>query len=97
MRRIIFDVAAEQSLGAQLDYLIDRQAIQAARDLEARVRLFLVRQLSPFPTIGRNLGHRSLWEIWVPRTKLVLWYRFSDHELQIVAVWHGAQDRQMLR
>ena len=29
----------------------------------------------------------------MPGTRLVLWYRFTRGELQIVRVWHSAQDR----
>ena len=65
-----------------------------ASDLEKRVRLFLLNHLAEFPATGRRLPHRGLWEFWIPSAKLVLWYRFTDSELQVVHVWHSSQDRQ---
>ena len=35
-----------------------------------------------------------LIEHGVPRTRLVVWYRFTDTELQVARIWHTAQDRQ---
>ena len=93
MRRIVFDTEAERELSNQLDYLISHHAINAAHDLVERARLFLVNHLARLPATGRRLDYRGLWECWIPRTKLVLWYRFTDTELQIVHVWHASQDR----
>lgn len=93
MRRIVFDAAAADELYNQIDYLIRHHAPQAARALEARVYTFISEHLTIYPATGRELGHRGLWEYPIPRTKLVLWYRFTDGELQIVHVWHAAQDR----
>jgi hypothetical protein len=30
----------------------------------------------------------------MPGTRLVVWYRFSDDELQIIRIWHATQDRE---
>jgi plasmid stabilization system protein ParE len=94
VRRIVFDVDAHQTLSAQLDYLIAQHAHKAAHDLEARVRHFLVNHLARYPASGRQLSHRGLWEFPIPRTRLVVWYRFTDTELQVVQFWHGVQDRR---
>lgn len=93
MRRIVFDPVAAAELASQIDYLITRHATKAARDLETRIRSFLIDHLARFPATGRKLRDRNLFEFPIPRTKLVIWYRFTDHELQIVHVWHSAQDR----
>ena len=29
----------------------------------------------------------------MPGTRLVVWYRFTEEELQIIRLWHAAQDR----
>jgi hypothetical protein len=35
----------------------------------------------------------NIWETWIPGTRLVVWYRFTADELQIIRIWHSAQDR----
>ena len=94
MRRVIFDEDAERELVAQIDYLIQHGAVSAAHTLEAYVRSFIVEHLAVHPTIGSTLKHRNLWEFRIPRSRLVLWYRFTEVELQIVYIWHTSEDRQ---
>lgn len=84
---------ARRDLEDQLIYLIEHDAPAAALRLEQRLVTFIERTLSAHPRSGTFVGHRNLWEVWIPRTRLVLWYRFTSDELQIVRVWHSAQDR----
>lgn len=92
MRRWLLDRQAEADLQDQLDYLIELGAVDAAERLSTRIKAFLRDFLSLHPATGLFLDHRGLWETWVPRTRLVLWYRFTDTELQVVRLWHVAQD-----
>ena len=85
--------AARRDLERQLTYLVDHSAATAARRLEQRLLTFIDRTLATYPRMGTFVGHRDLWEVWIPGTRLVLWYRFTGDELQIVRVWHSAQDR----
>ena len=94
MRRWVLDRQAEADLQNQLDYLIERGAVDAAERLSVRIKAFLRDFLTVYPATGVFLDHRGLWETWVPRTRLVLWYRFTDSELQVARVWHTAQDRR---
>jgi plasmid stabilization system protein ParE len=91
--RITVAPAARRDLERQLSYLIDQNAATAARRLEQRLVTFVERTLAAYPRVGTFLDHRNLWEIWIPGTRLVLWYRFTSDELQLVRVWHSAQDR----
>ena len=93
MRRIIFDPEAAADLENQIQYLIDNNAVAAAGTLEVRVRTFISRHLAVFPASGRSVAHRNLWEAFIPQTRLLLWYRYTDDELQIVRVWHTSQNR----
>ncbi len=94
MRGWVLDRQAEADLQSQLDYLIERGAVDAAERLSTRLKTFLRDYLTVYPATGIFLNHRGLWEIRVPRTRLVLWYRFTDSEVQIARFWHTAQDRQ---
>jgi plasmid stabilization system protein ParE len=93
MRRWVLDRQAEADLQAQIDYLIERGAVGAAERLSERVRSFLRDFLTVHPRTGIFLDYRGLWETWIPRTRLVLWYRFTDSELQVARIWHTSQDR----
>ena len=59
-----------------------------------RVSKFFPLTLSMFPATGHLIAERDLWEVWVPRTKLVVWYRFSDTAITVMTFWHTSQDRQ---
>jgi plasmid stabilization system protein ParE len=61
--------------------------------LRERVLSFLQKHLARFPRTGRRLKDRDLWEMWVPHTRLVLWYRIETDRIEIATVWHTSQDR----
>ena len=91
--KVVVSPKARQKLSSQIDYLIDRNSLQAAERLQDRVMDFLTGFLVRFPRTGRFIHKLSLWEIPVARTKLIIWYCISDEAIEIVDVWHGAQDR----
>lgn len=90
---IVIAPRARRDLSIQFAYLVDQGAAAAARRLERRLTSFLTKTVARYPRAGTFIAHRDLWETWVPRTRLVVWYRFTSDELQIVRVWHAAQDR----
>jgi plasmid stabilization system protein ParE len=91
--RIVFDPLAADDLVSQIDYLIDRNARQAAARLSQRCDAFFEAYLARHPRTGKHIAERDIWETWMPGTRLVIWYRFTDTELQIIRIWHAAQDR----
>jgi plasmid stabilization system protein ParE len=66
---------------------------EAAERLRIRAMDFLSNHLAHAPRAGRRLEERDLWETWIPRTRLVLWYRIEHERILIVTVWHTSQDR----
>ena len=93
MRRIRLMPEAERTLTAQLDYLLERHATTAAQALKTRVERYLTGSVAQFPRTGKFIGEHGLWETWIPRTRLIVWYSFDDDEVAIITFWHGAQDR----
>ena len=91
--RITFDPLAADDLVSQIDYLIDHNAPQAAARLKVRCDAFFENFLSHHPRTGKHIAEKDIWESWMPGTRLVIWYRFTDDELQIIRIWHSAQDR----
>jgi plasmid stabilization system protein ParE len=92
--KVVIAPRAKRDLLDQLGYLVDQGAADAALRLERRLAEFFDHTLCSFPRIGTFISHRDLWETWVPHTRLVVWYRFTAQELQIVRVWHTSQDRE---
>lgn len=92
--RIVIAPDARLDIARQVIYLIEHDAAAAARRLEQRLLTFIESTLAAYPRIGAFTGHRGLWEVWIPRTRLVVWFRFTQDELQVVRVWHASQDRE---
>jgi plasmid stabilization system protein ParE len=92
--KVVLSPEAVERLEAQIAYLRDAGAAAAAERLQARVLSFLLNHLARFPRTGRRLDDRGLWEMWIPRTRLVLWYRIDVDKIEIATVWHTSQDRR---
>ena len=92
--KVVVSVRARIDLNRQLDFLIDTGAATAARRLNRRLVSFIEGTLAPFPETGLPIHHRGLRECWVPRTRIVVWYRVSGETLEIARFWHTSQDRR---
>lgn len=93
MRSVYVHDEAVADLLDQLDYLIDHDAGRAAVELKATISHF-VERLALYPEIGRPTGEPGLWECYIPGTRMIVWYMFSDAELDVVELWHTAQNRR---
>lgn len=90
---VVLSPEAAERLEAQIAFLRDAKAFDVAERLRIRVMGFLSNHLAHFPRTGRRLKDRDLWEMWVPRTRLVLWYRIEHERIVVATVWHASQDR----
>lgn len=50
--------------------------------------------LANYPRIGLYRADHDVWEAWVPQTKLIVWYRFDDAQIDVLVIWHSSQDRR---
>ena len=94
MRQVVLSDEASQQLENQINFLLDRNSLQAAKALRKRFGEFLSSTLSMFPGTGHYVASRNLWESWVPKTRMIVWYQFDDATLTVITVWHSAQDRE---
>lgn len=76
----------------QIEFLKQQEAFGPAAELAERVERFLA-GLCVRPH-RRHIRERDIWEVWIPDTKLVIWYRFTDNELEVLRFWHTSQNRQ---
>jgi plasmid stabilization system protein ParE len=97
MRQVRFTREAEETFTSQITYLIDQGAVEPARALKMRVEGFLANTLAVHPRNGSLIKLRSMWETWIPGTRLVIWYTFTDEELVIITFWHTSQNREQNR
>jgi plasmid stabilization system protein ParE len=91
--KVTLDPRAADELMSQIDYLIGNHALLAAARLKARCDAFFEKFLARHPRTGKHIAEKDIWETWIPGTRLVVWYRFTGGELQIIRIWHTAQDR----
>jgi plasmid stabilization system protein ParE len=91
--KVVLSPEAVERLEDQITYLKSVGAERAAERLRLRVMSFLSRHIANFPRTGRRLKDRDLWEMWIPSTRLVLWYRIEEDRVVIATVWHTSQDR----
>jgi plasmid stabilization system protein ParE len=91
--RVELSREAAERLEMQVRYLQAAGAPGAAERLSQRIMFFLEKHLARFPRTGRWLRDADLWEVWIPGTRLVVWYRLSNDVVVVVTVWHASQDR----
>lgn len=48
--------------------------------------------LAAYPRTGRWRSDIRCYHAWIPRTPFVVFYRIDDEQLEVLALFHGAQD-----
>ena len=92
--KVVYTPTAARQIESQIAYLVSRQAEAAARRARTRITSFVVDFLSVHPRAGKSLPEKGIWEIWIPRTKYVLFYRIEPGDtLRVLALYHTSQDR----
>ena len=91
--KFVLSPEAVERLEDQVRYLKEAHAPAAAERLRLRVLDFLENHLAHFPRTGHRLSRHQLWESWIPKTNLVIWYQVAGDQVRVVTVWHTSQDR----
>ena len=87
--RVVVSPLERREFRNQVQYLMDHDGTVAAQPLKTRVMRFLKETLAPFPRIGLPIKHRDLY---VPGTRLIIWYHITKDLIEIARIWHSAQD-----
>lgn len=91
---VVFSSRAARDFESQLEYLLSVGAVEPARKLRQRVLSFVDDFLASYPRSGTFIPERGLYELWIPRTKLVLIYRLeNEQDVRVLALFHTPQDR----
>ena len=88
MRRIRWTTDASDQLTAAIDYI--RNDDPAAAQRIAQAVMDRIDRLASFPALGRPGEMEGTRELVSPPYVIV--YRYNDEIVEILHVWHGAQD-----
>jgi plasmid stabilization system protein ParE len=91
--RYIVTAQANADLREQLVYLAQNDATSAATALEERIATYIETTLARSTSIGHKVPGKNVYEIWIPHTKIVIWYRLHEETLEILRFWHTARNR----
>ena len=89
--RVRWTIPAADDLEELTDY-IRRDNPTAAREIAGAI-LESVSRLAAFPSLGRPGEAPGTRELVIPRfSSYVVVYRVTSHAIEVLHVWHGAQD-----
>jgi plasmid stabilization system protein ParE len=92
--KVVYSRTAARQIEAQIDYLISQHAPAAAARARTRIFTFIADFLARHPRAGCHIPEKGIYEIWIPRTKYVLFYRVeTGNTLRVLALFHTSQDR----
>jgi plasmid stabilization system protein ParE len=94
--RVVLSERVEAELAHHFAYGIEKFGRLVAERTFGRVRRFLLESLAAFPRVGVYRSGRDVYEVVIPRTPFIAFYRIdaSADVLTVVALFHYAQDRQ---
>lgn len=94
--RVVLSERVEAELERHFAYSVDKFGKPVADRTFSRVRRFLLESLAAFPRLGVYRSGRDVYEVVIPRTPFIAFYRIdvSADLLTVVAFFHYAQDRK---
>jgi plasmid stabilization system protein ParE len=94
--KVLLSERAESEFERHFSFGVERFGPSVAERTFKRVRRFLFDILAAHPRIGAHRPHRDVYEIVIPRTPFIAFYRIDAEAevLTVVALFHYAEDRQ---
>lgn len=94
--RVVLSGRAESEIEHHLAYGVEKFGRPVAERTFCHVRRFLLESLAAFPRLGVYRQERDLYEVVIPRTPFIAFYRVNETTdvLTVVALFHYAQDRK---
>jgi plasmid stabilization system protein ParE len=86
---VVWTGPARMQLADLYEYIAESNTGAAERQSELIVDAAY--KLTGFPEIGRQGRRRGTRELVVPGTPFIMAYRIRTHEIEILAIMHGAQ------
>ena len=96
--KIFIDPVAAAELMAQLRWGADRFGIETTAQTLDRIDHFIETYLPTFPLGAKYLPALSVFEVRIPRTPFILFYRQeTEDRIRVLALFHQSQDRHSSR
>jgi plasmid stabilization system protein ParE len=94
--RIVLSARVEAELERHFLRGVEKFGRPVAERTFKRVRRFLFETLAAFPRIGVYRARLNVYEVVIPRTPFIAFYRVEQavDAVTVVALFHYAQDRQ---
>jgi plasmid stabilization system protein ParE len=94
--KVVFSERVEAELERHFAYGVQKFGRPVADRTFRRVRRFLLESLAAYPRVGIYRSERDIYEVVIPRTPFVVFYRIDNAAglLTVVAFFHHAQDRE---
>jgi plasmid stabilization system protein ParE len=94
--RVVLSERVEAELAHHFTYGVEKFGRLVAVRTFCRVRRFFLESLAAFPRIGVYRSGRDVYEVVIPRTPFIAFYRIDAAAdlLTVVAFFHYAQDRK---
>jgi len=94
--RIVLSERVEAELERHFSYGVEKFGRPVAEQTFRRVRRFLFETLAAYPRIGLYRARRNVYEVVIPRTPFIAFYRIERavDAVVVVALFHHAQDRE---
>jgi plasmid stabilization system protein ParE len=93
--KVLFSERVEAAFERHLSFGVERFGKPVAERTFKRARRYLLDVLATYPRIGVYRAGRDVYEIVIPRTPFVAFYRIdaAAEVVTVVALFHYAQDR----
>lgn len=94
--RVVLSERVEAEIGRHFAYGVEKFGRLVADRTFRRVRRFLLESLALYPRVGVYRAGRDIYEVVIPRTPFIAFYRIDPlaDMLTVVAFFHHAQDRE---
>jgi plasmid stabilization system protein ParE len=94
--RIVLSERVEIELERHFAYGVEKFGKPVAEKTFKRVRGFLFETLAAYPRMGIYRTRRAVYEVVIPRTPFIAFYRIEQavEVVTVVALFHNAQNRE---
>jgi plasmid stabilization system protein ParE len=94
--RIVLSERVETEFERHFAYGVEKFGRPVAERTFKRVRQFLFESLAAYPRTGVYRARRDVYEVVIPRTPFIAFYRIGRGAdvVTVVALFHDAQDRE---
>jgi plasmid stabilization system protein ParE len=89
---VVYTLTFQRQIAAAYEYGSGRFGPATAGRTYRRTIAHIENTVQIYPRTGRWLPEIKCYQSWVPRTPFVIFYRASGEDVEVLALFNGAQD-----